>query len=252
MAKDLPLAQNPPAAQELPLAEELSAVFARLSGLLLSEETVSSALRLVTALAQDTLPGSVGAGVTLLDDKGRRTTAAASDEIVDRADILQYELDEGPCLTAWHDRTLVRIDDVTTETRWPRWTQTVEPLGLRAVLSSPLIAGDSALGAIKVYSDQPGAYGQSAEHLLGMFAAQAAILVANVKSYQSANNLSDELRDALRSRDVIGTAKGILMARDGVDPDTAFAMLISVSQRENKKLRDVAEALVTATTRRRR
>ena len=55
-------------AQDLPLTEELSAVFARMSGLLLSEETVSTAVRLVTSLAQDCIPGTVGAGVTLIDE----------------------------------------------------------------------------------------------------------------------------------------------------------------------------------------
>jgi len=56
---------------DLPLAE-LSAVFARMSGLLLSEETVSTAVRLVTSLAADTIPGTAGAGVTLIDEAGRK------------------------------------------------------------------------------------------------------------------------------------------------------------------------------------
>ena len=57
-------------AQGLPLAEELSAVYARMSGLLLSEETVNTAVGLVTSLAQDCIPGTAGAGVTLIDEGG--------------------------------------------------------------------------------------------------------------------------------------------------------------------------------------
>lgn len=125
-------------------------------------------------------------------------------------------------------------------------------LGIRASLSAPLIAGEVALGAMKVYSDQPDAYDERSEHLLGLFAGQAAILVANMQSYERAQELTDDLKRALRSRDLIGTAKGIVMARDGVDEETAFAMLVNVSQRGNRKLRDVAEDLVRSSMRRRR
>ena len=85
-----------------------------------------------------------------------------------------------------------------------------------------------------------------------MFAAQAAILVANVQSLESARRLSDELKEALRSRDVISTAKGVIMTREGVDPDTAFGRLVSMSQRDGKKLRDVADSVVRSAVRRRR
>jgi len=237
---------------DLPLADELSAVFARMSGLLLSEETVSTAVRLITSLATDTIAETAGAGVTLIDDSGRRTTAGASDPLVERADSVQYELDQGPCLTAWAGRTVVRIDDIPTDPRWPQWSAAVEPLGLRASLSAPLVAGDAALGAIKVYAHRPHAYGGRAERVLTMFAAQAAILLKNIQSYETAQRLSDELRGALRSRDLIGMAKGVLMARDGVDEDVAFAILASTAQREHKRLKDVAHAVVKSAGRRRR
>jgi len=237
-------------ADGLPLADELSAVFARMSGLLLSEETVNTAVGLVTALATDAIPGAVGAGVTLVDERGGKTTSGASDPVVEKADSMQYELDEGPCLTAWAQRALVRLDDVGSDRRWPRWCRAVDPLGLRAALSVPLVAGDRALGAVKVYARLPGAFDRQAEHLLVMFAAQAAILLANVQSVDSARRLSDGLKDALRSRDVIATAKGILMAREGIAEELAFAVLVAGAQREHKTLRDAAQAVVGSTVRR--
>ena len=238
--------------RDLPLAEELAAVFARMSGLLLSEETVSTALGLVTSLTVEAITGTIGAGVTLLDNQGRKTTAAASDPLVERADGLQYDLDEGPCLSAWAERVVFRVKDMTLESRWPRWSREVAALGLRAALSAPLIAGGSSLGAIKVYAKEPSAFTERDEHLLTMFAAQAAILVANVQSYQNAQRLSDDLKDALRSRDLIAMAKGILMEREATDEETAFIMLASAAQREHKKLDDVGRALVQSTGRRRR
>lgn len=237
---------------ELPLAEELSAVFARMSGLLLSQETVATAVQLVTSLANETIPGSVGSGVTLTDQRGRRTTAGATDAIVEEADNLQYELDEGPCLTAWAQRTVTRVDDTSTEERWPRWCAAAYGLGMRSALSAPLVAAENALGAIKVYGAEPASFDERSTQLLTKFAAQAAILLANVQSFENAGRLSEGLQEALRSRDVIGTAKGILMAREGIDEDAAFVILVSASQRENQKLRDIAQRLVESTARRRR
>lgn len=237
---------------ELPLAEELSAVFARMSGLLLSQETVATALGLVTSLAKDTIPGSIGSGVTLTDERGRRTTAGASDAIVEEADILQYELDEGPCLDAWVHRTVIRVNDTATDQRWPRWCAAAYGLGMRSALSAPLVAADTALGAMKVYGAQPATFDERSSHLLTKFAAQAAILLANVQSFENAGQLSEGLREAMRSRDAIATAKGIVMAREGIDEDAAFVILVSTSQREHRKLRDVAQRLVESTARRRR
>ena len=237
---------------DLPLTEELSVVFARMSGLLLSQETVASSLQLITALAHDTIPTSLGSAVTLIDDRGRRSVAATSDATVERADGLQYELNEGPCLTAWAHRTSVRIDDTHNESRWPRWCGAVQQLDVVSVLSAPLVAGDRALGAMKVYSQRPAAFDSDAERRLNMIAPQAAVLVANMQSHQAATDLSEGLKQALHSRDLIATAKGILMARDGLDEQTAFQKLVGASQREHRKLRDVAQSIITATVRRRR
>jgi GAF domain-containing protein len=234
----------------LPLAEELSVVYARMSGLLLSEETVTTAVGLVTASATEAIPGVVGAGVTLVDERGRRTTSGASDPVVEKADGLQYELDEGPCLVAWAQRALVRLDDIDSDGRWPRWSRAVAPLGLRAAMSAPLVAGDRSLGALKVYARRPDTFDRHAEHLLVMFAAQAAILLANVQSVETARRLGDGLKDALRSRDLIATAKGILMAREGVAEEQALAMLLACARREHRTLHDAAHALVRTTVRR--
>lgn len=237
---------------ELPPAEELAVVFARMSGLLMSTETVNSALGLLTTLAAETITGSDGAGVTLLDEHGERITTAATGPAVTRADSLQYELDEGPCLTAWARRIAVRVDDLTRDERWPRWAAAAAATGMRAALSVPLVAGDTALGALKVYSRRPGAYGDRDEHLLAMFAAHAAVLLTHVRSVEDARRVSERLAASLRTRDLVNIAKGVLMVREGVDEPAAFLMLSRTAADEGKPLRAVAAAVAGSTTRRKR
>ena len=48
----------------------------------------------------------------------------------------------------------------------------------------------------------------------------------------------------MASREIIGEAKGIIMERQGCTRDEAFDILRRASQRENRKLRDLAEELV--------
>jgi GAF domain-containing protein len=132
-------------------AVDPAAALAQMAGLVLSRETVDTALELVTSLAATATANTLGAAVSVVDEHDRRSRAA-SDPMVEQADVLQYELDDGPCMTAWRTRELVRIDDTTTDSRWPRWSEAVSPLGVRAVLSAPLLAAGESIGVMKVYS----------------------------------------------------------------------------------------------------
>lgn len=227
---------------------DLTEIMTRLAGLLFSEETLQSSLELTTRLAHQTIAGSSGAGVTMIRD-GKKYTAAYSDALVERADAIQYQLDEGPCLSAWAEDRSFRIDDMATEKRWPRWSPRAAALGLRSCISAPLQVRQGPTGAMKVYSGNPQEYDDRDAEILTLFAEQAGIVLANVEGYWEAQEMSDQLKEALRSRDVIGQAKGMLMEREGLDDEAAFAMLRQASQTQNIKLRDIAQSVVETTRR---
>lgn len=243
-------AENPPPAQpDEPIAPsvDLAGALSQMSGLLLSRETVDTALELVTTLAATATAGTLGAAVTVVDEHGKRSKAA-SNSAVEQADALQYELDEGPCLTAWRTRELVRIDDTTTDGRWPRWNQAVSPLGVRSVLSAPLLVGEESIGAMKVYCERPMNYGPHDEQVMRLLAGQAAILLANSQSLAEARRLSRQLTDALASRDAIAQATGVLLAQGAAGQEAAFATLAAAANRTGRPLEDVARALLSAVT----
>jgi GAF domain-containing protein len=236
----------------MPLAEELSRVYARMSGLLLSDETVQTALGLVTALALETIPGAIGAGVTLLGQAGtvdgQERSSGSTSALVARADELQYQLGEGPCLTACEQDVLVRIDDLEQDLRWPRWRAEVLPLGLRSSLSAPLDAQGPTSGALKVYGDHPEAFDQAGENLLTRFAEQAAILLANVTALDQAERLSESLQRALRTRNLVALATGVLMERHHLTEESAFLRLVGISRRQQRDLADGAATVVSSTS----
>jgi GAF domain-containing protein len=228
------------------VSDELAAVHARLSGILLTEQTMETALELITSLARDTVTGSLGAGVTLLRADGQPTTTASTNPVVDDLDRLQYGLGEGPCLAAWAGSTVVRVDDLANEERWPKWSPRAVGLGVRSVLSAPMEAGGTTWGAIKVYSKAAGAYDKRADDVLRRFAGQAAIFVSNVHTAQSAKSTGDDLKRILRSRDVIATATGMVMVRNELDHADAYRQLVSLARGARIPLYELAERLVAS------
>jgi GAF domain-containing protein len=228
---------------------ELTSVYLRMSGLLFSEENLQSSLDLMCQLAKETIPGTSGAGVTLVQGDGEETfTAAHSDELVKEADEIQYELDEGPCLSALREGKTYRVDSSADDTRWPKWAPAAAALGISSVLSVPLMVRGKCIGAVKIYSQHPNEYDENDERILGMFAGQAAIVLSNVLEYSSAHEMTSRLKAAFESRDLVERAKGIIMARNGIDEEEAFESMMRSSVRDNAKLVDIARELVDQAT----
>jgi GAF domain-containing protein len=244
-----PAAESPTPAETDPLGlappVSLGTALSQMAGLVLSRETVDTALELVTSLAATATAGTLGAGVTVVDEHGKRSRAA-SNSATEEADALQYEFDEGPCLTAWRTREVVRIDDTATDGRWPRWNQAVSRLGVRSVVSAPLLVGEESIGAMKVYCERPVNYGPQDEHVMRLLAGQAAILLANSQSLQEARRLSRQLTEALASRDAVARATGVLLAQGAASEQEAFATLAAAARQADRPVQDVARALVAA------
>jgi AmiR/NasT family two-component response regulator len=111
-------------------------------------------------------------------------------------------------------------------------------------MSMPLVANHEGVGALNFYSRAAKAFAGDGVHVASQFAAQAAIVLANTQAYWDARELSQQLSEAMKSRATIEQAKGILMGAQRCGPDEAFEILVRASQRENRKLRDIAANVV--------
>jgi AmiR/NasT family two-component response regulator len=78
----------------------------------------------------------------------------------------------------------------------------------------------------------------------------AAIKLAMVR-YEQFSNLRAEvsdLMDAIETRKVVERAKGVLMKKCNISEEDAFKLLQNHSQKENKRMRDIAESILSAKT----
>jgi GAF domain-containing protein len=232
--------------QQLPL-DELTLALARVNNLLLTEEKVGRAVQLLAEGIRDAFPGSSGAGVSLLDEQGTRISTGVTDPVVREADEAQYELGQGPCLTAWATERTVMIDDVVTDDRWPLWSQAVSTLSIRSVISAPLMTGTRCLGALKIYSTEPGAYDAATARPLEKLIVPAATLLDNIQSSDAPQRFTQVLSSALHSRDTINRALGFLMHRHGLDHGAALQKLLELSRTGRQPLFSVSTDILTGT-----
>ncbi|HST73003.1 MAG TPA: GAF and ANTAR domain-containing protein [Kocuria rosea] len=227
-----------------PSVVELTAALACVQELMRNALTAADAVRRLAEVARDLIPLATGAGVTLIDEHGEATSTAVTDPEVEVLDAIQYELGEGPCLTAWDTVTVQHVEDTTTETRWPDWSRAVAAVGVRSVLSVPLVHRGQEIGAVKVYATEPYAFTEHEEHLLGLLAEAAGTLLGNARTARAAHGLSDSLQAAVIDLQEIETAVGILMERHQVDAGAARSRLLVAARQQQLPLLDIAARLV--------
>lgn len=72
------------------------------------------------------------------------------------------------------------------------------------------------------------------------------LAMARYDEFKSLKVEVDDLKDAIETRKLVERAKGILMKRCNIGEDEAFKLLQTHSQKENKKMREIAETIVNA------
>jgi hypothetical protein len=229
-------------------AGPLAGEFVRLAEALAGELTVHGVLRRVVEITQHAAPGADLVSVTLRSPAGY-TTPVETDPLATRLDEIQYRLDEGPCVEATRTAGLglTFSADLGRHSEYPRFGSAAAALGVHSVLAVGMFphGGDAPrMGALNIYSHEVGGLDGLDRDIALVLAAHAATALAATTACTAAELEVAQLRQALKSRDVIGQAKGILMERRRISADEAFDVLRAASQSLNVKLSQVAATLV--------
>lgn len=194
------------------------------------------------------LPSVDFAGITVQFD-GAPFTAAGSDPRVLVVDELQYELGDGPCLTAMRTQRVLSVGAAQVAARWPVFAADARAHGVVSYLAAPLVAGEGVRGCFNLYGrGEDGFAGIEADFVavLGGYVSRGLI---DFTALRAARELATQLRQAMDGRAPIEQAKGILMAVHQITDAAAFNLLRVQSQTANMKLRDVAAAFVATQAR---
>ena len=221
------------------VAEDLASVARQLE----SETTPVQTWQRIVDLAVDKLDGCEMAAISLVHSFKRIDTPVYTDPLALRVDEIQYETRQGPCVDSIRDHEVVETPDLLADERWPQFGQRAsEATGIRSMVGFRLFVREDTLGALNLYSTRVAAFDDDARQIGALFAAHAALAMANAAEHEHGENLES----ALESSRVIGVAVGILMEQSSVSRAAAFRILSLASQRSNVKLRDLAERIVAS------
>lgn len=215
-------------------------MFGHVARLLAGHESTQVTLETIVCLAVENLHSCEFAGISLVEG-GRITSPASSNDVPRIVDRIQSEVGEGPCLDAIKEREVFQTPDLAAEERWPRFAgRANDETGICSILSIRLFVEEDTMGSLNLYATEKDAFDDTDVAFATVFAAHASVALAAVRR-------EEHLERKAKTRDLIGQAKGILMARSGIDEDQAFDLLRRASQRQNLKLVTVADHIVHPT-----
>lgn len=214
------------------LAEALTAAARQLHEPVTPHGTLRTAVRLAVRL----MPGAEHAGVSVVERGSSSTSLAWTDEVVRSAEAGQST--EGRP-SHWDDlwtTPVRRVEDSAADDAG----RPLADLGLRSALSLRVRADRRRMTVLTAYARDPGVFDDAATRIGRLFTAHVGIAL-------DAATVREQLTEAMRTRDLIGQATGIVMERLAIDATAAFENLVRASQRENIKLRDLARRIVDTT-----
>jgi hypothetical protein len=229
-------------------AEDLVDIYTSMAARLRSFNGEVDAASAMTATVVALVPGAEYAGLTRAHSGGSLTTLGATAPLVDEVDRVQYQLGSGPCVDVLVSDRPVVARDLRSSREWPDFGRRAAELGVLSMLSYRLHleddeddAGTRVLGGMNLYARRPDAFDLA--RVLPVIPVLASFCALAIWGGSMAEQ-AQKLEVALASSRDIGAAQGILMERYKVTREEAFGLLATVSQRTNRKLRDVAVQLV--------
>jgi GAF domain-containing protein len=205
-----------------------------------SPQTLEETLDAIVRATVVSVPGFEHASVTVLQGDGSLETKAATGQLVWELDSLQYSIDEGPCVSAMRgkDEPVVAVPDIRHEQRWPRYVpEALKRADLQAQMAVQLYVGDNTVGGLNLYSTRTASIDPEAVQAAELFATHAALALTRARR-------ESNLMDAISSRQDIGMAIGLTMARFQLDSESALQYLIRASSSSQLKLRVIARELI--------
>jgi GAF domain-containing protein len=227
------------------VSSETQADLVELQNALLNTDSVEQFLHELAVLAARTVRDGMSCGMTLRPHGRPTPVSACSDPLASEADRVQMRIGDGPALRALRDARPQHVNDTATENRWPRFCRQAASLGVRSCYALPLMTGGELAGALVLYGRRPGAFGPEEIRRAERFARNAAGALTLALRLASCADQNDQLRSSIMSRAVIDQALGVIMATQRCPQDKAFALLRSVSQNTNVKIRDLAASIVS-------
>jgi hypothetical protein len=206
------------------------------------------ALRSAMSLGCVTVPQTLACSVSQDEGAGRFVTTVSSDGTLATAlDEVQYQVGDGPCLSAARHQRAEQINAMIDDERWAQLSRQAVSRGVHSSLSLPLPIR-APVGALNFYGAVVDAYVPArTQALASLLARTVSILLTNGPG-RLEDLSSTTIQELMLTRSLIDRAQGMIMERDDIDATTAYHRLAVRSARQASSLADVARQVLTKDT----
>jgi GAF domain-containing protein len=224
----------------------LADVFVEMADTLVDDFDVIDFLHVLTERCVQVL-GVSAAGLLLTGGQDALQLVAASSERTRLLELFQLQTDQGPCVECFHTGQPVSVADLPAAGRWPGFTAAAAEVGFAAVHALPMRLRSQVIGALNFFDTSPGALDEGKLRIGQALADVATIGLLQQRAIHRSDVLTHQLQTALNSRILIEQAKGVLAERLHIDVSDVFTLLRSEARNNNRRLSDLAQAVIDGT-----
>ena len=188
------------------------------------------------------------AGIMLADPDGTLRHTACSSEQMRLVELLELQLEEGPCFDAYRSRAAVVCESPEEAVaRWPQFAPRAQKSGFVAVSAVPMRLRADVIGALNLFSSDERRLDDADLGVAQAMADIATIGILQERVIRDRNAFASQLEFALESRVVIEQAKGIVAEQQKIDVDRAFDLIRRFTRSHNRLLSETARQIIEGT-----
>jgi GAF domain-containing protein len=222
--------------------DELVRALQELADVLQTQQTLGGALAGIAEAATASVPGCDAATIAI-SIEGRPATAATTGRVALELDLVQYDFDDGPCLTSFRTMSAVRIDITERNDAFPHFARAARRRGVRSVLSVPATWGGEVVATMNLYS-RSGPFDETAVSVAAVLATQVAIAVSHSPEFAAARAVVEETQRATDDQADINVATGLLMGTESCTVEQAEGLIREAAVADEQTLLQIAHRII--------
>ena len=224
------------------MSDDLVNSLQQLADVLQTHNTLGGTLANIAEAATVSVPGCDAATIAI-SIGGRPATAAMTSTVALELDLVQYDNDDGPCLTTFRTASALRLDLYEQREAFPHVAIAARRVGIRAVLSVPSIWGTETIATLNLYS-RTGPFDESAESVAAVLAAQVAIAVSRSPEFAAARAVVEEAQRNTDDHSQIALATGLLIGSQDCTREQAEGLLRQAAAEDEQTILQIAQRII--------
>lgn len=224
------------------MSDDIVSTLQELAEVLQSQRTLGAALAGIAEAATTSVPGCDAASIAI-SVAGRPATAAMTARVALELDLVQYDLQDGPCLTCFHTMRTLRVDLVDQDAPFPHFAVAARERGVRAVLSVPATWGNEVVGTMNLYS-RTRPFDETAVSVATVLASQAAIAISRSPEFVAARAVVEHAQRNADDDADINLATGLLMVNEACTAEQAEGLLRQAALQDEKTIVQIAHRII--------